>query len=229
MNMLKEERFEIILKELRATNQVTFEALAKDLSVSEDTVRRDIELLNKSGLLVKVRGGAISPAKNPLSFHDREGIFTDGGTTIQVLTSTLPKDAAFRVITNNVALIPILNTYKGIEIIVLGGHYNRITQTNVSQQTCAEAGMYQADIYMMGVCAVHSEFGITAAVLEDGEVKKALIKSSRKTVVLSNFEKLETTDFFKVCSLDDVDTLITDLQSDDKRLDPFRHFDIEIL
>ena len=251
MNMLKEERFEIILKELRAANQVTFEALAKCLGVSEDTVRRDIELLNKSGLLVKVRGGAISPAKNPLSFHDREGIFTegknaialkavqllknvrtvfmDGGTTIQVLASALPKDAAFRVITNNVALIPILNTYKGIEIIVLGGHYNRITQTNVSQQTCAEAGMYQADIYMMGVCAVHSEVGITAAVLEDGEVKKALMRSSRKTVVLSNFEKLETTDFFKVCGLDDVDTLITDLQSDDKRLDAFRHFDIEIL
>src|ERR1700751_2769820 len=124
MNMLKEERFEIILKELKSTNQVTFEALAKGLSVSEDTVRRDIALLNKSGLLVKVRGGAISLAKNPLSFHDREGIFTegkhaialkavqllknvrtvfmDGGTTIQVLTSMLPKDAAFRVITNNV-------------------------------------------------------------------------------------------------------------------------------
>jgi DeoR/GlpR family transcriptional regulator of sugar metabolism len=47
--------------------------------------------------------------------------------------------------------------------------------------------------------------------------------------VLSNFEKLETTDFFKVCGLDDVDTLITDLQSDDKRLDAFRRFDIEIL
>jgi len=99
-------------------------------------------------------------------------VFMDGGTTIQVLTSILPKDAAFRVITNNVALIPILNTYKGIEIVVLGGYYNRITQTNVSQQTCTEAGMYQADIYMMGVCAVHSEVGITAAVLKMARSKK---------------------------------------------------------
>jgi len=49
MNMIKEERFEIILNELRAANQVTFEVLAKVLGVSEDTVRRDIEQLNKSG------------------------------------------------------------------------------------------------------------------------------------------------------------------------------------
>jgi DeoR/GlpR family transcriptional regulator of sugar metabolism len=249
--MLKEERLEVILKELKASNLVLLEPMAKNLGVSEDTVRRDIEQLSKSGLLIKVRGGAISPAKNPLSFSDREGffaegkniialkslqllknartVFMDGGTTTQALVANLPADSAFRVITNNIALIPVLSTYSRIEIIVLGGQYDRVTQTNVGQQACDEAAMYQADIYLMGVCAVHSEVGITAALREDGEVKKALMRSSRKTAILSNFEKLETTDFFKVCSLDAIDTLVTDLQSDDKRLDPFRNFDIEIL
>ena len=51
--MLKEERFDHILKVIKATNKASFEELALSLNVSEDTVRRDIEVLAKSGLLVK--------------------------------------------------------------------------------------------------------------------------------------------------------------------------------
>jgi DeoR/GlpR family transcriptional regulator of sugar metabolism len=251
LHMSKEERFEIILKELTASDRVTYEGLSISLSVSEDTIRRDVDHLNRSGLLVKVRGGAVSPSKNPLSYREREGIFTegknmialkalqllknvrtvymDGGTTIRALASMLPTDARFRVITNNVSLVPILTTYPGVEVVVLGGYYNRITRTNVGQQTCMEAALYQADIYMMGICSLHSDIGVMASVLEDGEVKKAIMKSSRKVVALSNFEKLETTDCFRVCGMDAVDTLVTDLKSDDRRLDVFRKFDLEIL
>jgi DeoR/GlpR family transcriptional regulator of sugar metabolism len=57
--MLKEKRFEHILNKLRSAHQVSYEQVAKDLKVSEDTIRRDIDLLHKRGLLVKVRGGAI--------------------------------------------------------------------------------------------------------------------------------------------------------------------------
>jgi DeoR/GlpR family transcriptional regulator of sugar metabolism len=249
--MLKEKRFEHILNKLRSAHQVSYEQVAKDLKVSEDTIRRDIDLLHKRGLLVKVRGGAIRPASNPLSFQDRESLFTegksivalkaqqaiknaktifmDGGTTMLELAANLPLDASFRVITNNVALVPILNNLPGVEIIVLGGSYNRLTKTNVGVLTCQQAGQYQADLYLMGICAIDSKAGVTAAVLEDGEVKKAFIRSSLKTVVLSNVEKLETTDFFRVCAVSDIDTLVTDLPSDHQLLDPYRSTDLEIL
>lgn len=249
--MLKEERFEHILKELKSASKISFEGLAKDLKVSEDTIRRDIDALGRSGLLVKVRGGAIVPSSNPLSFQDRTGVFTegksiialkaiqvlknartvfmDGGTTMMVLASNLPADSSFRVITNNIELVSILTNFQGIEIVVLGGSYNRLTKTNIGPFTCQEVGRYQADVYFMGICSINSTYGVTAAVLEDGEVKKAFIKSALKTVVLSNAEKLETTDFFKVCTLDEVDTLITDLPSDDKLLDQYRRADLEIL
>jgi DeoR/GlpR family transcriptional regulator of sugar metabolism len=249
--MLKEERFEYILKELKSVHKISYEDVALDLKVSEDTIRRDIETLSRSGLLVKVRGGAIRPSSNPLSFHDRTGIFTegksiialkalqvlknartvfmDGGTTMIALASNLPADASFRVVTNNIELVTVLTNFPGIEIVVLGGSYNRVTKTNTGPFTCQEVGRYQADIYFMGICSIDSKSGITAAVLEDGEVKKAFMNSSHRTVVLSNAEKLETTDFFKVCTLDEVDTLITDLPSDDKLLDQYRRADLEIL
>lgn len=69
--MLKEERFNHILTVIKKKGKANYESLASDLNVSEDTVRRDIESLHNNGLLLKVRGGAISLSKNPLSFQDR--------------------------------------------------------------------------------------------------------------------------------------------------------------
>jgi DeoR/GlpR family transcriptional regulator of sugar metabolism len=249
--MLKEERFHHILKELVAVHKISYETVAEQLNVSEDTVRRDIDILNKSGLLVKVRGGAISPASNPLSFQDRAGVFAegkniialkaqqlfknartvfmDGGTTMLALAANLPANSHFRIITNNVALVPILANLPNIEIVILGGLFNRLTNTNVGVLTCEEIRNYQADIYFMGICSIDSKVGATAAISEDGEVKRAFMKSSLKTVVLCNRDKLETIDFFKVCNLDEIDTLITELPSDDKALDLYRKADLEIL
>lgn len=249
--MLKEERFEYILNGLKADNKVLFEDLSKALNVSEDTIRRDIEILHKSGLLVKVRGGAINPNKNPLSFSDRvelysesksiialktqqllqgvNTVFMDGGTTMVEVAARIPIDARFRIITNNIALIPALSTHKGIEIIVLGGRYNRLTQTNIGTQTCAEIRKYQADLYLLGTCAIHSKIGITSSIEEEGEVKTAFMESAFKTAVLSTHEKLETVDFYRVAPITKIETLITDLLSNDPKLDIYRGFGLEML
>ncbi len=249
--MLKEERFDIILKELKISNKVFLEELALKLDVSEDTVRRDISILHKAGLLNKVRGGAIRVNLNPLAFSERTDFFTDskkvialkakqtldnartifmdGGTTVLAVASALPLDSNLRIVTNNMALFPILSNHKNIELIVLGGTYNSVSNTTTGTQTCWEIQRYQADVYIMGICSIDSRNGISAPILEEGETKKAFIKSANKTVVLGHQEKLETVDFFKVAPLSQVDTLITDLPSDSKLLDNFRGPDLEII
>ena len=68
--MLKEEQFEVILKELQAKKVVKFEELAILLDISEDTVRRDIDFLHRNGLLSKARGGAMLREKDPLNFQE---------------------------------------------------------------------------------------------------------------------------------------------------------------
>src|SRR5450432_2323388 len=135
--MLKEERFSHILTLIKKKGKANYESLAGELNVSEDTIRRDIESLHNNGLLVKVRGGAISLSKNPLSFQDRthilseeknvvgskaqqlikdgKTIFMDGGSTICAVAAHLPANARFRLVTNNMALVPILSNYKHIE------------------------------------------------------------------------------------------------------------------
>jgi DeoR/GlpR family transcriptional regulator of sugar metabolism len=242
--MLKEERFDYILDRLKKESRIAYDTVAEALGVSEDTIRRDIEALHKNGLLAKVRGGAIIRAKNPLNFQDRSSyqsdakevialkaqqfikngqtIFMDGGTTVCAIAAHFPINSNFRVITNNNALIPILARYQQIEVIVLGGIYNRFTETNTGGQTCQEAKNYIADLFFMGTCAIHSKLGVTAVLQDDGEVKQAMLSQSQKTIALTDKEKLELTEHYKVCDVTSLSAIITELPSDETALDQLR-------
>jgi DeoR family transcriptional regulator, carbon catabolite repression regulator len=249
--MLKEERFNHILMVIKRKGKASYESLSNDLRISEDTVRRDIEALHNSGLLLKVRGGAISPSKNPLSFQDRsqylpeaksvialkamslirkgQTIFMDGGSTNCAVAEHLPAHSSFRLVTNNMALVPIVSRFKGIELVILGGMYDRETAANSGGQTCSEANKYIADLYLMGACAIQKDFGVSAVFQHDGEVKQSMLKSAAKTYVLGNNTMLNTKEHYKVCGLKDINGLITDLPTDDHRLDGFRNAGVRLI
>jgi DeoR/GlpR family transcriptional regulator of sugar metabolism len=242
--MAKEERYKLILKTLETDGKAGFDDLAQKLDVSPDTVRRDIEQLHQMGLLSKIRGGAAIRSNLPFAFHDRalqfnEGkniiglkvqhlikpgqtLFMDGGTTICAVATHFPANIELRVITNNLALLPILSRFPNIETIVLGGVYRRELEVNASQQTCDYAAQYVADLYLMGACGVDSQMGVTAAFREDGEVKQAMRRSAKKTAVLSDCQKLGIVEYFKVADCSEIDVLITDLQTTHSSLDPYR-------
>lgn len=249
--MLKEERFEVILTQLKKKNKVKFEDLAEDLNVSEDTVRRDIEQLHRNGLLSKVRGGAILREKDPLSFHDRQSfladeknvialkaqqfikdgmtIFMDGGTTTCAVANYMPVDINIRVVTNNTSLIPILSKFKKVELIILGGVYDDDLAVTTGSTTCNEASQFIADLFIMGTCAVDANFGASATSITDVETKRTMIRSSKKTIALANQSKLRRTEPLKICDSTDLEVLITDLAADHDELESFRSLNVRIV
>lgn len=249
--MQKEERFDYILDKLNKKKKVDYKSLSKEIGISEDTVRRDIEVLYKNGLLSKVSGGAVIRTNNPLSFQDRsqhysaakdiiaikaqqfikrgQTIFMDGGTTICAIAARFPIDASFKIITNNMALLSVLAQHKNIEVTVLGGAYHKGMETNFGIQTYREVNNYMADLYFMGTCAIDQCEGITAGVSEEGEIKRAMLHNAMKTIAISNVEKLNSTFHFRVCDIEQINVLITDLPSNDARLDDFRNLGIELV
>lgn len=249
--MIREKRFEHIISSLKDTGTVTYSEMSAELSVSEDTIRRDIDYLDENGLLSKVRGGAILRERNPLSFQDRTdfhstekeviamkvqsllkagmSIFIDGGTTVCKVAECLPIHISLKVITNNLALIPFLARFGNIEVIVLGGNYDRDTQTNTGAKTCDEATDFVVDLYLMGTCAISKDFGITSAIREDAAVKKAMLKGSKMVAVLSNSKKIGTNEPFVVCGLEKINVLVTELPSNDPKLDELRFKNIKII
>ena len=229
--MKKEQRFNYILGKLNQEKIVEFSSLSTALNISEDTVRRDIEELAKNGLLSKVRGGAIPRAENPLTFKERIGylsqdkevialkalslisngqtIFLDGGTSVYTLVSLFPTDIRLTVITNNMAVIPLLAQYNGIKTIVLGGEFMRATETLCGLEAVKGAAQYRADLFFLGACSI-DEKGVTATYKEEAELKRAMISASEQVVVLCNFNKLDTKDPYAVCRPEELAYLITE-------------------
>ncbi|MBL7700467.1 MAG: DeoR/GlpR transcriptional regulator [Chitinophagaceae bacterium] len=242
--MFKEERVNLILKELSKKNHVGYDRLAEKLNVSHDTIRRDINYLAQNGLLHKVRGGAIEREQQPLSFEDRVGrftkekeiiarkclqflkedstIFMDGGSTVCIIASYFPKNIKLRVITNNQALLPVVSKYRNIELIALGGMYHEPTATFTGQTTYDQIRRYVADIYFMGICGIDDKRGISAAYVQDCEVKSTMMDSAQSVVALLNDNVVGRREPFKVADIEKVDHIVCNLDSASPVLDPFR-------
>lgn len=249
--MNKELRFEYILNKLDKKQQLTYAWVAKKLDISEDTIRRDIDYLAQNGLLSKIRGGATLLSQNPLTFQGRnqflkkekdvialkvlpfikEGdtLFMDGGTTICAIAAYLPMNISLRIVTNNQMLLPILSKHKNIELIILGGTYNHKLEITTGNVTITQIKDYVVDLFIMGTCAIDSKIGITASHYEESELKKSMISSSRKTIALVNHKAINDKAAFRVCEMDLIDTIITDLSSNDHKLDDFRFSSIKIV
>lgn len=249
--MLREERFEFILKRLSQEKMVTYDALSVALNVSGDTVRRDIDMLHNNGLLSKVRGGAVPRSRNPLTFQDRsvhlqkekdvialkaqqfvksgQTVFMDGGTTNCAVAASFPPDIRLMVVTNNLALVPVIERYQHIKLIILGGTYHSDLAATIGTITCNEAAQYIADIYFMGTCAIDPRLGLSATVQGDAEIKRAMLLSARKTVALANHERFRRSEAFKVCGLNDIAVLITDRPSDHEDLGSFRNMETQLV
>ncbi|MCF0060276.1 DeoR/GlpR family DNA-binding transcription regulator [Dyadobacter chenwenxiniae] len=249
--MIKEKRFAYILGKLQEQQEVGFAQLSTDLNVSEDTIRRDIDALNNNGLLMKIRGGAIPRSHNPLTFKERIGylrddkevialkaqplvksgqtIFLDGGTSVYTLVSLLATDIKLTVITNNTAIIPALSAYANVKLIILGGTYFKESETIVGLQAINMVKNFQADLYFMGICALDTQRGVTASFLEEAELKQAMLQHSGTAVALSTFEKLETYETYRVCAIEDLDYIITEVDAADEKFDAFKQVGVKIL
>lgn len=249
--MKKEQRFNYILEKLQTEGVVDFTALSEYLLVSEDTIRRDVDYLATHGLLSKVRGGAIPRSLNPLTFKERINylsadkeiialkaqpmikngmtIFMDGGTSNHTLANLLPTNLKLTVITNNIAIVPVLSNYPHIQTIVLGGNYVKETEVLSGLETVRSAEKFRTDIYFMGVCAINLSAGITTTSLEEAELKQAMLKSSKLSIALSTFDKLGTIEPYHVCPLNSVGIIITETDTENETLLPYKKTGVKFL
>ncbi len=248
--MLKQERQNVILDELRSHNSVKSMKLSEILKVSEDTIRRDLIDLEKNGQLKKVHGGAVALSYIP-SFKKREVLekqtkhtiakkalplieddqvlIIDGGTSNLQLVNILPTDKKLTVFTNSIPVASKLCEYSNIDSVLLGGSILRKGHTAVGLQSLEFLREIHADLCFLGITSVDPEFGLTEANHEETIIKKAMLKASKTVVSMVISNKLNTRQSFKVESMDKLDILITELNPTDERLQPYVQKGIEVM
>jgi DeoR/GlpR family transcriptional regulator of sugar metabolism len=248
--MLKKERQAFILHNVNLHNRLLIGDLSETIKVSEDTIRRDLQELSDTGLLIKVHGGALSK-----SFHNsfnsstvyavenkktiarkavdliKDGMFvlTSGGTTIIELAKALPKELHATFITGSVPTAFEYLQHPNIEIVLIGDKLSKSSQITVGGEAISKIKEIRADICFLGINALHLSHGLTDNDWDIVQIKKAMIESAGKLVLLSISEKLNTTQRIRICETKDIDTIITELEPSSPILNGYKNLGIEIL
>lgn len=211
--------------------------LAELFQVSEVTIRNDLVQLEKEGVLTRDRGGAVSVGNTRdvralLAVEKRAHIQTDekqriakaaaqlvepgdtivmdAGTTVVEMAPYLANIESLTVVTNALNVALEMGAQTTARIILLGGTFSRestSTLGSLAEQTLGELLVQKA---FLGTQAFDLDHGFTDTTLEIAQVKRAMIRSARRVVLLTDSSKLGRSGFIKVAPLNAVQTLITD-------------------
>ncbi|GAA6766065.1 DeoR/GlpR family DNA-binding transcription regulator [Flavobacterium sp. CGRL1] len=249
--MKKEERQKAILEYLSKEHRVTSIELSEYLSVSEDTIRRDLKELSDQGLLKAVRGGAVAPSPIPLHYRKREKhdienkkiiaqkaisylkdgqvVFIDGGTTSLALVASFPYDLKLTVITNSFPVATLVEDLPNIDLIFAGGKMCKTSFTTSSIETVDFFRSFRADVCILGICSIHHERGVTGILYDDSMLKKNMVQNSNFVIALSSIEKVETAESYFVCPIKDINVLVTNVSPEDEILKVYQNTGLTIL
>jgi len=251
--MYLEERRQNILKILKEKKKATVSELANLFSVSEVTIRKDLEALEKLSLLERTHGGAIIGdaivdvpaiyqrkilnkevkekigAKAVDLIHNDEIVILDSGTTTFEIAKNIKTFNNLTVITNSLEICTELTKYDGIRVIATGGE---IIKDNLSMRSLVAEQMlqnYNANKAFIGVSALSLEHGFTTSDEIAANIKKQMIKSAEKVIVVSDSSKFGKVSFCPVCEYYEIDVLITDQNISQEYLDAFAKKGITVI
>jgi len=253
MDMFLEERRQNILKILKEKKKATVSELANIFAVSEVTIRKDLEALEKLNLLERTHGGAIigeaivdvpaiyqrkilnKEVKEKIGakaidlINDNEIIILDSGTTTFEIAKNIKMFNSLTVITNSLEICTELTKYDGIRVIATGGE---IIKDNLSMRSLVAEQMlqnYKATKAFIGVSALSIEHGFTTSDGIAANIKKQMIKSAETVIVVSDSSKFGKVSFCPVCEYDEIDVLITDRNISREYLDAFTSKGIDVI
>jgi DeoR/GlpR family transcriptional regulator of sugar metabolism len=235
------DRQRVILELLEARGKLTITDLSTRFSVSEMTVRRDLDQLEGDGLLRRTHGGAVrtesgsfeppfalrsrlnTDAKRAIAaavsreITDGATLVLDGGSTGSFIAEALV-GRRITVCALNMRVAEILSSSPDTAVMVPGGEIRHGEQSFVGPAAERTLADYRFDTYVMTVSAVDNASGFTEWNVHDAAVKRAALASSARCLVACDSSKFGQTAFARIAGLDQVDLIITDADlADDQR------------
>jgi len=234
--MLRAEREAEIVRLLAAaeTGVLRVSELSEMLGASEMTIRRDLDNLERRGLVRRIHGGAVHVNHTLLfekSFNDRarehhsekvaigreaashvgegDAIIIDAGTTtLQVARHIKAHDVT--AVTNTLPVATELAAHDGISAILLGGDLKGPELCTVGPMVTESLSRMTADILFLSASGFSLERGLTDPDLREAAVKRAMIQSARRAILVADSSKFQAVRFAHIAPIDSVDIIITD-------------------
>lgn len=225
----KKDIFDILYEEGR----VSVAKLAEMLYVSEMTIRRDLNQMEKNGILKRYRGGAVlvathnelpisrrffvdESAKKELSkqtvkfLNDNLTIYIDSSSTCQYIIPHINKFKNITIITNSVNALLIASKLN-INCIMIGGKYYSQDMCFVGSLAEQFAKQFNIDVAFFSALGISTDGIISDCNVEQTMIRKIIMENSQKKIFLFEKNKINKKYFYTVCHKNDVDEIIVQI------------------
>lgn len=228
-----DQRRQAILARLRADGRVDASTIAADLGVTTETIRKDMIVVERQGLLRRVHGGALpvgplsfEPAVSARVYYSEEksriakaalahlpasgGVLIDAGSTTARLADLFPDDRELTVFTNTLPIALTLANRHLLTVFTLGGRLRPVTLAEVDDWAARALAEINVDVAFLGTNALSVDHGLTTPDPAEAAIKRRMLGSARQRILLADHSKVGAVTLCKYGDLADIDLLITD-------------------
>lgn len=250
--MNSKDRIEYVRSLIKSWGRISVSELSKQTSVSEETIRRDLDALESEGCITRVYGGAQwnenTPAVMKLADKEVENLdekkkialllnqFVDGRMSLLADASTTCAEALYAMrdkkdltVVTNSALIFRKVSDLNYDLISTGGTFNPRTMSFQGEIARKNLSSYHADLALFSCQGVTRSGGVYDS--NDGEIdmKRKLIANAGKSALLADHTKFDHSDFLLFLKTEDLDYIFTDERPSDEWIDFCKEHQIELI
>ena len=250
--MLAEERRMQIIDLATREGRVDAQDAAERLSVAVETIRRDLDVLQRRGLMRRVHGGAIAVHRLNREFTvserralnhsakikiaevaarhipDQGTVIIDSGTTTQCLAQYLRDRAELTVVTNSLDLATDIGP-STTRVILISGRIRPTTMSGVGDLALKALENISADVAFIGANGVDLKSGFTTPDPDEASVKSMMISNAQESIVLADHSKFGKSFTMRFANFDSVDRLITDTKTSTSMINEITSKELEVV
>lgn len=250
--MLSAERRNIILERLKSEKKVQVGEMSAEFEVSEETIRRDLERLEREGYASRVYGGAVLcedvrteptyavrkqtnvDAKKKIAAQvaqlvdDGDFIMLDESSTSMFIARALKDKKNLTVITNSIEVILAVTGIKGWSILSTGGALKPDLLAQTGYQAEAFLQKYHVDKAIISCTGLDFTRGCTCTEEDASHIKRAMMNSANKTILAVDSAKFGKKAFISLCKLTELTAIVTDTQPDSEWREKLAEQDIDL-
>ncbi len=246
------ERQALMLERLHTNGRLEAAALAHEFGLSTETIRRDLIALERAGSLQRVHGGALLETsrgavpdvrqRQALMTSEKEAIaelaaelvpvaalvLIDAGTTTKAFAEVYPLDRATTVVTPSLHVATTLLERSAASVHTLGGDVSPRTWSESGAWTLQALESITAEVVFLGCSGFSVDHGATTSDGVDGGIKRAMVASARRRIMLADSSKIGSRHLAEFADLSQIDVLITGRRADPNELERIAAAGVEV-
>lgn len=250
---MSKKRQNEIIKILTLERMVRVKELVTRFNVSGESIRRDMEQLEKDGLIKRIHGGAILDNMHSLEvtyskrkvknykekisigikaaelINDGDSVAIDLGTTTEEVARSLATKINLTIITNSINAALILMKNPTNKVFLVGGLLRSAEASTSGYLGIEFLSNFRVDKALLGVGGISIDGGITDYHTEESFIRRKMIDIAGKTIVVASYSKFGITTLNKTGDVDKIDFLVTDWKTSNQILTQFKDRGITVL